>query len=66
MIIPCIKCSKKFVDTAIDGFCDSCRADVIEDEFHNRDIVIDEQDQISFEEVRRERQERQQWEDSVL
>lgn len=49
-IILCQKCEKKYVED-IDKLCDSCRADGIENEFHNKDIIIDEQHEIGLKEV---------------
>lgn len=49
-IISCVKCNRKYVE-ASDRLCDSCRADELENEFHNKDIVIDEQHEIDLKEV---------------
>lgn len=50
MIISCPKCCRKYIED-VDGLCDSCKADEIENEFHNKDIVIDEQHEIGIDEV---------------
>ena len=49
-IISCPKCSRKYIED-VDGLCDSCKANEIENEFHNKDIVIDEQHEIGLKEV---------------
>ena len=46
----CQKCHKKYVEYP-EQLCDSCRADEIENESHNADLMQDEMEEMSWEEL---------------